>query len=471
MIRASRLPQVIAGLALAVAAFLFFAPGPADVSPQLMRAGALAVFAIGFWATGALPEHITALAFFFLAMLFGVTPPWVAFSGFHSTAFWLIFGGLVIGVAIRRSGLGERLARALAARMGATYPAIIAGCVVMASVLALLMPSSMGRVVILTPIVLALADRFGFAPGSRGRAGMALAACLGTVMTGSGILPANVPNMVLIGASETLYAFVPEYGTYFLLHFPVTAALKGVALVACICLLLPDRPQPAEHNVKPGTGETGDAKTVAGDGSAGRLAIILGFALAFWATDFIHHVSPAWIALGAALLCFLPRVGMVPASAFNDEINYGSLFYVAAILGLGAMIADSGLGNLLTGVLVEAIGFAPDQPFRSFVAMSLLTTVVGTVTTIPGLPAIMTPLGAGIADATGLALETVLMTQVIGYSTILLPYQAPPIIVGIQLGGVTMRDAGRVMLALAAATVVVLLPLNYLWWSLLGMFA
>jgi di/tricarboxylate transporter len=367
----------------------------------------------------------------------------------------------VIGVAIRRSGLGERLAHALAARMGTTYPAIVVGCVLMASGLAFLMPSSMGRVVILTPIVLALADRFGFAPGSRGRAGMALAACLGTVMTGSGILPANVPNMVLIGASEMLYAFVPEYGAYFLLHFPVTAALKGVALVACICLLLPDRPRPAGRN----------DESVAGDGSARRLTIILAFALAFWATDFIHHVSPAWIALGAALMCFLPRVGMVPASAFNGELNYSSLFYVAAILGLGTMIADSGLGDLLTGVLVEAIGFAPGQPFRSFMAMSLLTTVVGMVTTIPGVPAIMTPLGAGIADATGMPLETVLMTQVIGYSTILLPYQTPPIIVGIQLADVTIRDAGRVMVALGAATVVVLLPLNYLWWSFLGMFA
>lgn len=161
---------------------------------------------------------------------------------------------------------------------------------------------------------------------------------------------------------------------------------------------------------------------------------------------------------------------MVPASAFNGELNYGSLFYVAAILGLGAMIADSGLGKLLTGALVEAIGFAPGEPFRSFVAMSLLATAVGMVTTMSGLPAVMTLLGAGIADATGIPLETVLMTQVIGFSTILLPYQAPPIIVGIQLAGVTTRDAGRIMLALTAATVIVLLPLNYLWWSMLGMF-
>ena len=28
---------------------------------------ALAVFAVGLWATGALPEHITALAFFLIA--------------------------------------------------------------------------------------------------------------------------------------------------------------------------------------------------------------------------------------------------------------------------------------------------------------------------------------------------------------------------------------------------------------------
>ena len=456
-----RLSQVIAGLALAVAAVLFVAPAPAGVAPGVMPAAGLAVFAVGFWATAVISWHLTAIAFFLFAMLFAVAPAPVVFSGFHSTAIWLVFGGLVIGVAVRRSGLGERFARVLASRAGVSYAGIIAGIVAVSTVLALLMPSSMGRVLIFLPIVLTLADRLGFGPGSRGRTGMALAATMGTVMTGFGILPANVANMVLSGASETLYGYVPAYGEFLLLHFPVTAALKAVALVVCILLMFRDRPRPLARPAA--------AAAPVGAGER-RLMVILGVALALWATDFLHHVSPAWIALGAAFVCLLPRIGMVPAKAFNGEIDYGSLFYVAGLLGLGAVVAESGLGDVLAGALVDALGFTPGEHARNFAAVSVLASTLALVTTSAALPAVMTPLGASIAEATGLPLETVLMSQVIGFSTVLLPYQLAPIIVGMHLAGVRNRDGVRLTLALAAITLVVLLPLNYAWWSILGLF-
>jgi hypothetical protein len=47
-------------------------------------------------------------------MLAHIAPADVVFSGFHSTAFWLVFGGLVIGLGVKRTGLAERLARAIA---------------------------------------------------------------------------------------------------------------------------------------------------------------------------------------------------------------------------------------------------------------------------------------------------------------------------------------------------------------------
>ncbi len=453
------LSRGIAGAALVAGAVLFVMPAPPGAGPNVMPAAALAVVSLGFWATGVLPGHITSLGFFLLAMLFAVAPAQVVFSGFHSTALWLIFGGLVIGVAVQRSGVGERFARALTDRADMSYTGIIAGVVAVATVMPFFMPSTMGRVLILTPIVLAFADRLGFGPGSRGRAGMALAATMATLMSGFGILPANVPNMVLMGASETLYGIVPVYGEYLLLHFPITGALKSVAIVVCIRLLFPDRPRPVSDGAEPATGGAG----------AKRLMVILGAALILWVTDFLHHISPAWIALGAAFVCLLPKVGMLPAKVFNGEIDFGSLFYVAGLFGLGAMVAQSGLGDALAAALVDAVDFAPGETGRNFFAVSLIATVLALVTTSTALAAVMTPLAAGIAEATGLPLETVLMTEVIGFSTVLLPYQSAPIVIVMQLAGVRFRDGVRLTLTLAAVTLVVLLPLNYVWWSILGL--
>lgn len=60
------------------------------------------------------------------------------------------------------------------------------------------------------------------------------------------------------------------------------------------------------------------------------------------------------------------------------------------------------------------------------------------------------------------------MTQVIGFSTVLLPYQAPPLVVAIQSGGLPAKEVVRMCLITAAITIILLWPLDYLWWKALG---
>ena len=164
-------------------------------------------------------------------MLFAVAPASVVFSGFQSTAFWLVFSGLIIGVGVRRTGLADHLAQEITGRFTKSYANLVTGVVVLAVTMAFLLPSTMSRVVIMAPIVSALADRVGFGEGSNGRAGLILAMALGTWMSAAGILPAHLPNLVMVGAAETLYNVSFTYGAYFFLHFPVLGVLKSACIV------------------------------------------------------------------------------------------------------------------------------------------------------------------------------------------------------------------------------------------------
>ncbi len=71
------------------------------------------LIAILLWATSLLPEYLTALLFFAAVAVVHAAPPDVLFSGFQSEAFWLVLGGFVIGSAIRKVGLADRIARGL----------------------------------------------------------------------------------------------------------------------------------------------------------------------------------------------------------------------------------------------------------------------------------------------------------------------------------------------------------------------
>ncbi len=439
---------------------MFLLPAPEGVDPRVTRGAALAVFAIGLYATAVIPEFLTALAFFLIAMLFAVAPANAVFSGFQSTALWLVFGGLVIGVAVKKTGLGERLARRMIGYFGQSYPGVIGGVMLVGIALAFVMPSTMGRVVLLTPIIVALADRLGFDAGSAGRSGLVMAAALGTWMPSSAILPANVPNMVLAGTAETLYGISLTYGSYMLLHLPVLGILKGIAIFLAVLVLFPDKPRPAADRI--------DSRPLSNDERL--LAVILLGCLVFWASDTLHEVSPAWISLAAAVVLLSPRIGLLSVSDFNEKTNFASVIYVAGILSLGVVIAETGAGEAFGRYLLEALPLAPDTPAQNFASLVGLSTLVGMAVTMPSVPAVLGPLAGEMAAAADLPLVTVLMTQVVGYSTIILPYQVAPVIVAMQLGGVSAAAAVRLTLVLAAATLLILVPANYVWWGILGYF-
>jgi len=418
----------------------------------------LTLVTIGLWASSRLPEYLTALLFFAAAMILHVAPAETVFSGFSSSAFWLVLSGFVLGVAIRKVGLAERIARALGAHLTGSWPRMVGGVVLLTYALAFVMPSNMGRIALLMPIVMAVADRAGLAEGSRGRIGLALAVGFGTFQLSAIILPANVPNLVMAGAAETAFGIRFTYLPYLLLHAPVLGIAKSIALAACICLMFPARPDmavaPQEHRPP-----SADEK---------RLALLLAATLILWITDGVHGIAPAWIGLAAACICLLPRVGFLTGEEFASGVNIRTCIYVAGILGLAAVVIRTGLGETLGRIVVTRLPLDPAQPAVGFAALIGLTGALNFVVTANGVPALFTPLAPALTDATGFALPTVLMVQVIGYATPLLPYQASPIVVAMGMGQVPARDGLLLCLVLAAITFVVLAPLDFLWFRLLG---
>lgn len=454
--------KTIAALVLMGSILLYLLPPPANANKEIMRAAALVAFSIGFWATGVLPEYLTALIFFIVAAVSKVAPAPVIFSGFSSTALWLVFGGLILASAVQHTGLGSRLAHWLHGFIGTSYTGLIGGIVILAGAAAFFIPATMGRIALFVPVVAAMAERLGFKDGSPGRTGMMIAAILGCYVPSCAVLPANVPNMVLAGTTESVYNLTFSYGKYLMIHYPTLALLKGLLLVWLICFLFPDR--------IPLTPSAGEEKLGPFSRQERLLALILSGALLLWGTDSLHRISPAWVALGAASVCMLPFTRLLPAEGLSRGINLGPFFYVAGVLGVGAIVAKSGLGDVLGKELLRLGDFKPAHDLRNFISVVLLHTVVGPFTTSPGLPAVMVPLSADIAKATGFPLMTVLMTQVIGFSNLIFPYQVPPVVVGMQIGGVKATDAAKLMFTLVALSILVVLPMNYLWWHILGLF-
>ncbi|MBY4678572.1 anion permease [Marinobacterium sp. CAU 1594] len=423
---------------------------------------ALSVFCIGLWATVAVPEYWTALAFFLAVIVLDIAPAETALSGFHSSTFWLLFSGLVLGAAVRHTGLGQRAALLLSGIIGTGYAGVIVGIVAFSLALAFVIPSAMGRIALLVPLILALADGLGYQSNSNGRIGMLSAGAFGTCLPAFSILPANAPNMILAGMAENLFGQHLSYWDYLLLHFPVLGVAKAALLILLILWMFPAG-APA-HSVSQ------QQKPAPLSPTERRLSLVLGLCLAFWLSDGIHHIAPGWIALAAALYCLWPHSQLTSKTCLNREINYGSLFFVAGIIGLGAVVSATGLGEALVQGLSAQADFSEDSPGWNVVLLTAISTLVAIVTNLPGVPAVMTPIAEEMATLTALPLTTVLMTQVLAFSNVFLPYQAPPLVTAMQIGHLPAGAVSRLCLALFAISTLILMPLDLVWWHLLGVF-
>jgi len=444
----------IAGVVL----LLSLSPALFDGPTVLPRAFILVAFTIAVWASGLLAESINSLLFFVLAAAFEIARPPVIFSGFTTPAWWLVFGGAITTMAVERTSLTRHLVALLQGRIIASYRRALIATAVVALALSFFLPSSTTRVMFLLPIVLGFADRLGYGPGRPGRSGLVMTAVSVTVLSAASILPANISNLVLVGAADTLYGIKVTYGSYFLLHFPILGVLKTAMLIEVSHRLFPERAP-----LKAGPSETrsplsADERTV---------GWILLLSLVLFMTDAVHGISPAWVALAAGIVCLLPGVGLLPVKSLS-EMNLGMLVYVAGIFGVGAVIAATGLGSALSGALLRISGIVPGHETLNLAIIAGIGVVIGLVTTLVAMPIVLAPLAGDFAHASGLPVLTILMLQVVLFSTVILPYQNFLMVIGMQFGGVSRRAGTRFCLVQAAATVIVLCPLDYLWWWWLG---
>jgi len=175
-------------------------------------------------------------------------------------------------------------------------------------------------------------------------------------------------------AGGNAYGLQVTYAEYFLVQFPVLGLLKLGVSIGVLLLFFPAQPRPAPTAAPL-------APTTAAER---RLSLILLIAILFWATDFLHHIKAGWIALVAGIVCMMPRIGVIPMSAFNEKVRYGPFFYVASILGLGGVMTETGLTTAIGDMFINALDVSKGADAFNFAILVAMSTLTGVIT--PTLP-------------------------------------------------------------------------------------
>jgi anion transporter len=445
-------------LILGVLGLTLWLPPLADGLPVAgQRALVVTLITIVLWTTEALEPGVTALLSITLLALIGAADLRTALQGFASPVPYFLLGVLTMGVAVVRSGLAERLARAILARARGRSLAVYLQLVLAFPVLTFVLPSATTRSGILIHIY---DEVFTLATVPRG-ADIAKAVMLAlssinrlasTALLTGGITP--VMSAAIIGGLSwtgwfTLMA-VPYY-TILLLGGGLTWALyrRGFR-----------RGLPAPAAARRRSLSRVEWRTV---------AVILG-ASALWLTDAVHHLDPALPALLAFVALLLPGLGPLGWADLERGVGWANVFVIAASISLAHVLGTSGAAAWLARLLVGGLPALGDSPLATVLLLMLgATGLRAIVPNIAGFLALALPIAMSVGREAGLnPLVCALVVMMTGDAVVYYPAQSASALVIYERGHVSAGEILRFGLWMTLVGWVAILAVALPWWALVG---
>src|SRR6478609_1525141 len=154
-------------------------PPPAGLSAPAWHALVVLLAALPALMLDALMEGVLALLIAGGWVVFGVTSPTVALTGFASTNWVLVVAVLIIGAAITSTGVLYRLALESIARMRGGFPGEVTALSLAGLLIGPAVPNGTSRVIMIAPMLKELVEALGYRPQSKAAAGLAMAVLIG----------------------------------------------------------------------------------------------------------------------------------------------------------------------------------------------------------------------------------------------------------------------------------------------------
>lgn len=302
---------------------------------------AIVLVAVVMWLFALVPEYVPPLFAALAMILLDVAPPAEVLSGFRSDSFFMTLSIFGIGALMVSSGLTYRFSLWILSKVPATSFGYNLSLFGIGTALSPIIPSVVGRVSIVTPLMIELIEISK--PGEKDRYANRL---IFSLLSGASIfvplfLTAAVPNLVVYGLfdAQTQFAFgwlawlyaASVFGLFVLASFWLVSALffRGARSFS-----LPRATIQEQRRL------LGPVSMLEWAAMLAVLAMIGGIL-----TGPSHRIDVAWIAL--AVFVTLLLFGTLSREAIRVQIDWPILIYLGTIIGWVPVAASTGLDQVI----------------------------------------------------------------------------------------------------------------------------
>ena len=448
-----------------------------DFSDQGLVA-ALFVFAAVMWISEAIHPAQTALLVIALAPAIGACSAKEAFGALGSPILFLFVGSFMIAEAMRRHGLGRRLAHRLTSRVNSRLGALVATSG--AAFLLSMWISNTASTAIVLPIALAICDGCrrsdddGDGDGNDTaaislagfKAAMVLAVAWAASMGGLCTPVGTPPNLLAVRA-------MAERGTPIdFLSFMKVGLPIGLAMWACMLVVLAFRFRVTRSPL--GAPEHDPARWARGEVAAlvAFLAAVVGWTLPSalllldvdGAESIKAHLPEEVVALFAAAVLFVwpvHKAGETPRRALSWDdavrIDWGTVFLFGGGILLGNLANKTGLATRLGETLIAWSGASSAIAVVALVV--LVAIALSEVASNTASATLVIPIALGLSQSTALSPMTAALGASLAASFgFMMPISTAPNAMAYGTGAVSIRQmvtTGIVFDVVGAVVVVV----------------
>ena len=484
-------PGLIAGswgLLLAIAALVAVLafPVPGDLPLAGHRMLAVFAFAVIVWMTEALDYAISAVVISTLmAFLLGTAPNptnpqavigtaqglTTAVSGFGNTALTLVAAALFLAAAMTVTGLDRRIALVILSKVGARTSRVVIGSIVVATVLAFLVPSATARAAAIVPIIMGIILAFGIDRKSRFAGLLMITTVQAVSIWNVGIKTAAAQNMVAIGFIQKMLGQDITWLNWLVAAAPFSI-LMSVGLYYIMMSMMPPEAEAipgGQAAVRKALGELGPMT-----GKEMRLLAISLILLFIWATEGVLHAYDSSTTTTAAVaILFLPVIGVMDWKKANALIPWGTIVLFGVGISLGTALLQTQAAQWLANLIVAWFGLAalPAIGILAVMAAFLVVIHLGFASAtalassmIPIVIAIMQKIQTPGMSVVGM---TLLLQFVVSFGFIL-PVNSPQGMVAYGTGTFVARDFIRTGLVITLLAYALTLLFGATYWHWLG---
>jgi len=450
------------------------------------RVIAILVFAVMVWIAEAVSYPVSSMLILSSLIIFlGISPAGsatvgtlgtikaipLAMTGFVNPGWVLVAAGLFIAAIITQTGLEKRLALKIMQIVGAKTNNFLAAIIIIAQVLAFVMPSLVARAATMTPTALGLITALKLDRKSVFAKQVMLTTGFATAISGIGVLTAGGSNPFTVGIISKALGRNIGWADWFIYAYPVV-------IVMCIILyFMVISFNKFEFTEIPG-GREAIEKSLADLGkmskSEKKISVIFAITIILWATERLHGIDSNTVAALSATTMMMPYIGVANWKDTVNKIEWGTILLFGAGLSLGEIIFSSGAAVWMAKVSLGSMGLErlSVPVMMGVIALAIVvirlafsSVMSAAVTVVPTVLGLLISMNNPRLPIWGILLVSCYLT----YFSFILPVNAPHVLLPYSTNTFEIKDVVKLGIPITLAGVAVIVLFSYTYWRWIGM--